>query len=103
MDGMDPKYANNPWIEHGEYLPIAADPNLPEHSETQSDFNLPGPLAPQADSNVQDMLHDVFGMYEDEDNTLEPTVPTEGPSFLHGLTPDVQRFYQLLKDADTKL
>ncbi|KAK9922540.1 hypothetical protein M0R45_031002 [Rubus argutus] len=58
--------------------------------------------APQVDSDVQDMLHDAFGMYEDEDNT-EPTVPTEGPSLSHGPTPDVQRFYQLLKDADTEL
>lgn len=100
---MDPKYTNNPWIEHGEHLPIAVDPNFSEHSETQSDFNFPGPSAPQVDSDVQDMLHDAFGMYEDENNTLEPTLPTEGPSLSHGPTLDVQRFYQLVNDAETEL
>lgn len=62
-----------------------------------------GPLAPQLDFDVQDMLHDVFDIYKDEVDTLEPTVPIEGLSLPHGPTPNVQRFYQLLKDADTEL
>lgn len=62
-----------------------------------------GPSAPQLDSDVQDILHDAFDMYEDEDDTLEPTMSTEGPILIPCPTPNVQRFYQPLKDADIEL
>ncbi|XP_062016178.1 uncharacterized protein LOC133732606 [Rosa rugosa] len=102
MDGMDPKYVNNPWTEHGERLPVAVDPNLPGSSEPQPDFNPSGPSSSQANFDVQDMLHDIFGVYEEENNWEAPG-PTEGPSMPHGPSPDVERFYRLIDDADTEL
>ncbi|XP_061999903.1 uncharacterized protein LOC133717210 [Rosa rugosa] len=103
VDGMDPKYVNIPWTEHGEHLPAAVDHNMVGPSSYQPDFNLPGPSSHQPDSDVQDMLHDAFGMYEGEDDLQEPSEPTEGPSLPNGPTPDAQRFYQLLEKADTEL
>ncbi|XP_062011739.1 uncharacterized protein LOC133728338 [Rosa rugosa] len=100
---MDPKYVNIPWTEHGEHLPAAVDHNMAGPSSYQPDFNLSGPLSHQPDSDVQDMLHDAFGMYEGEDDLQEPSEPTEGPSLPNGPTPDAQRFYQLLEKADTEL
>lgn len=56
---------------------------------------------------MQDMLHDAFGMYKAEDDVeeelLEPAAATEGPSLPNGHTPDAQKFYELLKKADTDL
>ncbi|XP_024190647.1 uncharacterized protein LOC112194661 [Rosa chinensis] len=72
-------------------------------SSYQPDFNLPGPSSHQPDSDVQDMLHDAFGMYEGEDDLLEPAETTEGPSLPNGPTPDAQRFYQHLEKADAEL
>ncbi|XP_062028692.1 uncharacterized protein LOC133744613 [Rosa rugosa] len=103
VDGMDPKYVNIPWTEHGEHLPAAVDHNMAGPSSYQPDFNLSGPSSHQPDSDVQDMLHDAFGMYEGEDDLQEPSEPTEGPSLPNGPTPDAQRFYQLLEKADTEL
>ncbi|XP_024178730.1 uncharacterized protein LOC112184726 [Rosa chinensis] len=103
VDGMDPKYVNIPWTEHGEHLPAAVDHNMAGPSSYQPDFNLSGPSSHQPDSDVQDMLHDVFGMYEGEDDLLEPAETTEGPSLPNGPTPDAQRFYQLLEKADAEL
>ncbi|XP_004292210.1 PREDICTED: uncharacterized protein LOC101300028 [Fragaria vesca subsp. vesca] len=106
VDGMDPKYVNIPWTDHGEHLPDVVGPNLPGTSSYQQDLNLPG-SSHQVDSNMQDMLHDAFGMYEAEDDAeeelLEPAAATEGPSLPNGHTPDAQKFYELLKKADTDL
>ncbi|XP_024199808.1 uncharacterized protein LOC112203009 [Rosa chinensis] len=103
VDGMDPKYVNIPWTEHGEHLPAVVDHNMAGPSSYQPDFNLSGPSSHQPDSDVQDMLHDAFGMYEGEDDLLEPAETTEGPSLPNGPTPDAQRFYQLLEKADAEL
>ncbi|KAL6144430.1 hypothetical protein ACLB2K_055123 [Fragaria x ananassa] len=106
VDGMDPKYVNIPWTDHGEHLPNVVGPNLPGTTSYQQDLNLPG-SSHQVDSNMQDMLHDALGMYEAKDDAkeelLEPAAATEGPSLPNGHTPDAQKFYELLKKADTDL
>lgn len=80
--GMWPNYVNAPWKEHGEKLPAV---------------DITPPLSPHGD--MPDMLHDAFGM----DDFIHEAAIDDEVLPPQGSIPDVDKFFRLVKEAETEL
>ncbi|KAK9944689.1 hypothetical protein M0R45_010247 [Rubus argutus] len=81
-----------PWTEHGEQLPQIDLPNV----------NVPSsPHQAMPDCEMSDMLEDAFGFHDETALPHAPSDPVRGQD--SGPTPDAQKFYKLLDDANTDL
>lgn len=90
--GMWNDYVNRPWTEHGEQLSQIDPPNV----------NVPSsPHQAMPDYEMTNMLEDAFGFHDETALPHAPTYPVGGQD--SGPTPDAQKFYELLDDANTDL
>ena len=92
------------WVFHGEKVRALNDHEAPTSNSNQLPLDY-GPTTKQS-RNMQDMLHDAFGMHEvKEDNCESETVVEGDAENVHGVTDEesARMYYNLLKKIDKPL